>query len=147
MGRETPSFAHGHQNWSEQWSFFHSSAPAGAGSKERFGYTGLKIAPTLLPAFALITFQRYVDTALAACIALMAIIIAIESRWDLRKHAWFWATIVFIFALHVPLLVWVRLPLGNVPTDVLMTPIGIADFLIVLCAIGLAERFFSKDSS
>jgi hypothetical protein len=101
------------------------------------------IAPTFLP----ISFQRYVDTALVACIALIAIIVAIESRWDLRKHVWFWGTIVFVIALHVPLIVWIRWPLGNVPTDVYMTPLGIADCLIVLGAIGLAARFFSKDPS
>jgi len=72
---------------------------------------------------------------------------AIKLRWNLRKHAWFWAVIVFILALHVPLFFVVRWPQGNLPTIFYTMPLGIADFLIILGAVGLAEKFLSKDSS
>jgi hypothetical protein len=59
---------------------------------------------------------------------------------------WFWGTIILILALHVPLLFLVRWPQGNVPTLFYTMPIGIADFFIILGAVGLAERLFLKDS-
>jgi hypothetical protein len=84
---------------------------------------------------------------LAACIVLGAIILAVKIRWNLRKHLWFWGTIIFILAMHVPLVFLVRWPQGNVPTLFYTMPIGIADFFIILGAVGLAERLFLKDSS
>jgi hypothetical protein len=56
-------------------------------------------------------------------------------------------TIIFILAPHVPLVFLVRWPQGNVPTLFYTMPIGIADFFIVLGAVGLAQRLFLKDSS
>jgi hypothetical protein len=110
-------------------------------------YTGLKIGAMLLPLFVLITFLANADMALAACIVLGMIIFAVKIRWNLRKHVWFWATIGFILALHIPFVLMVRWPQGNVPTLAYTMPIGIADFLITLGAIGLAQRLFSRGSS
>ena len=93
------------------------------------------------PVFLLITLLINADVGLAACIVFGMIMLAIEVRWDLRKHVWFWATIAFILALHVPLVFMVRWPQGNGPTLLYAMPIGIADFLIILGAVGLAERF------
>jgi len=73
--------------------------------------------------------------------------VAIKLRWNLRRHLWFWATIVFILALHVPLVFMVRWPQGRGPTLFYTMPIGIVDFFIILGAVGLAEKVFSKDSS
>jgi hypothetical protein len=115
--------------------------------KEPVDYTGLKIVAILAPVFFLITFLANADVGLAACIVLGMIILAIKIRWNLRKHVWFWGTIIFILALHVPLVFLVRWPQGNVPTLFYTMPIGIADFFIILGAVGLAERLFLKDSS
>lgn len=114
--------------------------------KEPVDYTGLKIAAMVAPVFFLITFLYNADAGLAASIVLGLILFAIKIRWDLRKHAWFWATIISILALQIPLIFVVRRPQGNVPTIFYSMPIGIADFLIILGAVGLAERFFSDDS-
>jgi hypothetical protein len=72
---------------------------------------------------------------------------AAELRWRLRKHFWFWAIILFILLLHIPLFSIVRWPQGNIPTIAYTMPLGIADFLLIMGAIGLAERVFSKASS
>ncbi len=116
-------------------------------AKEPADYTGLKIVAVLAPVFFLITFLANADMGLTACIILGVIMLAIKIRWNLRKHLWFWAIIVFVLALHIPLVFVVRWPHGNIPTIAYSMPIGIADFLITLGAIGLAERFFSKGSS
>jgi len=115
--------------------------------KEPLDYTGLKIGAALLPVFFLITFLSNADMALAAVIILGVIIVAIKLRWHLRKHLWFWAVIGFILALHIPLVRLVRWPQGNTPTLFYTMPFGVADFLIISGALGLAEKLFSKGSS
>jgi len=75
------------------------------------------------------------------------VMLAIKIRWRLRKHLWLWAIIGFILALHAPLVLMVRWPQGNVPTLFYTMPLGIADFLIISGALGLAERFFAKGPS
>lgn len=116
-------------------------------AKEPVDYTGLKIGAMLVPVFFLITFLSNADMGLAACIVLGMIMVAIKIRWDLSRHVWFWATIVFILVLHVPLVFMVRWPQGRGPTLFYTMPIGIADFLIILGAVNVAEKFFSKHSS
>jgi hypothetical protein len=115
--------------------------------KEPVDYTGLKIVAILVPVFFLITFLANADMGLTACIILGMIMLAVKIRWYLRKHIWFWAIIAVILALHVPLVFMVRWPQAHAPTLFYTMPIGIADFLIILGAVGLAERFFSKSSS
>jgi hypothetical protein len=75
------------------------------------------------------------------------VMLAIRIRWHLRKHLWFWAVIGLILALHVPLVLMVRGPQGNVPTLFYTMPLGIADFLLLSGALCLAEKLLSKDSS
>lgn len=115
--------------------------------KEPVDYTGLKIGAILAPVFFLVTFLTNADMGLSACIVLGMIIFAIKIRWHLRKYLWFWLVIGFILALHIPLILMVRWPQGNAPTLFYTMPLGIADFLIISGALGLAERFFSKGSS
>jgi hypothetical protein len=115
--------------------------------KEPTDYTGLKIGALLAPVFFLVTFLSNADAGLAACIVLGMIMLAVKIRWNLRKHIWFWATIAIILALQVPLVFMIRWPQGNAPTLFYTMPVGIADFLIILGAVGLAEKLFSKDSS
>jgi hypothetical protein len=113
--------------------------------KEPTDYTGLKIGAVLIPVFLLFAFLGKADMGLTVCIVSGMIILAIKIRWNLRKHVWFWATIIFILALHVPLFFIVRWPQGNVPTLAYTLPVGIADFVIILGAVGLAENFFSPN--
>jgi len=116
-------------------------------AKERTDYTGFKIVAVLAPVFFLFVFLGNADMGLSACIVLGLMIIAIKIRWNLRKHVWFWAIIVFILVLHVPLFFIVRWPQGKAPTIAYTMPFGIADFLIISGALGLAEKLLSKDSS
>ena len=115
--------------------------------EEPTDYTGLIIGVSLLPVLAIFLYFAKVDLGLTVVIVLGAIALAIKIRWNLRKHVWFWATIILILALHVPLFFIVRWPFGSVPTLAYTMPFGIADFFIILGALGLAEKLFSKDSS
>src|ERR1700733_1820449 len=104
-------------------------------SKEAVDYTGLIGVLILSPVFFVITLLANADMALAACIVLGLIIIAIKIRWHLRKHVWFWAIIIVILALHIPLVLMVRWPQGSAPTLFYTMPLGIADFIIILGAV------------
>ena len=114
--------------------------------KEPTDYTGLIFAAILAPVFLLFIYFGKADTGLAVFIVLGMIMFAIKIRRNLRKHVWFWATVGFILALHVPLVLIARWPQGKVPTIAYTMPVAIADFFIILGAIGLAEKVFSKNS-
>jgi hypothetical protein len=137
-------FASGSMRSSGEVSIFDDDRPK---EKEPTDYTGLIIAAILAPVLILFLYFGNVDLGLTAVIVLGAIVIAIKIRWNLRKHVWFWATIILILALHVPLVFIVRWPQGKVPMIAYTMPFGIADFLVILGALGLAERLFSKNSS
>jgi hypothetical protein len=113
--------------------------------RDRPDYTGLKILGILAPVFFFFVYLGRAEMGFTVILVLGVIIYAIKIRWRLRKHAWFWATIAVILALHVPLLFVVRWPTeSKVPTLAYSLPLGIADFLIILGAVGLAEKLFSK---
>jgi hypothetical protein len=110
-------------------------------------YTGLKIGAILLPMLLLFIYLGKADMGLAVFIVLGVVAVAIKIRWNLRKHFWFWAIIVFILALHVPLFFIVRWPQGNLPTLFYTLPFGLIDFLTISGILGLAEKLLSTDSS
>lgn len=116
-------------------------------AKEPVDYTGLKIGAILAPVLLLFIYLGKADMGLTVFIVLGVIIVAVKMRWNLRKHVWFWAIIVFILALHVPLFLIVRWPQGHLPTIFYTLPLGTADFLIISGALRLAEKLLSKDSS
>jgi len=110
-------------------------------------YSGLIIGLILLPVLFFFIYLGKAEMGFTLTLVLGLAMIAIRLRWKLRKHVWFWATIVLILALHVPLLFIVRWPQSSVPTIVYSLPMGIVDFLLIMGAISLAQRVFSKGSS
>ena len=110
-------------------------------------YTGLKIGAILLPMVLLFACFGKEDVGLAVVLVLAAMFVAIKIRWNLRKHVWFWAIIAVVLALHVPLVLLVRWPQGNMPTLFYTLPFAFIDFLIISLALTLAEKLFREDSS
>ena len=84
--------------------------------KQPVDYTGPKIAAILAPIFLLFVYLDKAEMGFTVIIVLGMTMLAIKLRWRLRKHLWFWATIIFILALHVPLLFFIHWPDTNVPT-------------------------------
>jgi hypothetical protein len=115
--------------------------------KDPVDYTGYKILALLLPVFFLFVYLDKADMGLAACIVLGMILVAIRFSWNLRKHLWYWAIIVFILAINVPLVLIIRWPQGSVPTIVYTMPLAIAEYLIISGAVRLGERVFLRGSS
>lgn len=115
-------------------------------AKKNIDYTGLLFAAILAPICLFFIYLGKADMGLAVFIVLGMMMFAIKIRWNLRKHLWFWAIVVFILALHIPLVLVVRWPQGNVPTLFYTMPLGIADFLIISGILGFAEKLLSRDS-
>ena len=115
--------------------------------KEPTDYTGPKILAFLAPVFFLFVYLGKAEMGFTVIIVLGMIAVAVYLRWKLRKYVWFWATIAVVLALHVPLFFVVRWPDSKVPTIAYSLPIGIADFLLIMGAVGLGKRFFAKGSS
>ena len=107
----------------------------------------LIIAGTMMvSAFLIFGHFGRVDLALPVCICTGAIMCAVIMRWDLRKRSWFWATVVLVFLLHIPLILMVPFPhmTGN---RITLLPFGFADYLIFAGAVRFVEKFMVKASS
>jgi hypothetical protein len=115
--------------------------------QRRTDWSGTIIGALLIPVFFLFVYLGKGELGFTVCIVLGMAILAIKRRWKLRRHAWFWATIAIILALHIPFLFSVQWPRSNVPTLAFSLPLGIADFLLISGAISLAEMVFSKGHS
>jgi hypothetical protein len=108
-------------------------------------YTGLIIAAILAPVFFLFVFFDKPDMGLSVVIVLGMIMLAVRFHWDMRKHVWFWAVIVLVFLLHLPLFGILRWPQGKGPTITYTMPFGIVDFGIVFGVLEFAEKVSLKD--
>ena len=75
--------------------------------------------------------------------ALGMILITIKVCRDIRGRWWFWVTMAAVAALHVPLILYIPWTTKWVPA-VAILPICIADLLVILGIVSLAERLFGK---
>ena len=114
--------------------------------RKRTDYTGVIIAAILAPVYLIFYLLGQEELGRSVFIVLGMTMLAIKVRWDLRRRFWFWAVIVLVLALHVPLLFLVRWPQGYhgwLPA-IGTLPIGIADVLIILGAVRFVEKFIVK---
>jgi hypothetical protein len=72
--------------------------------------------------------------------SIIMVTIAIAMRWKLRRHAWFWGTMIVFAALHVPLILFVPWTTKWVPAFVII-PIGMADLYLMLLALSVVGKF------
>ena len=110
-------------------------------------WSGPIIVALLAPLFFFFVYLGKAEMGFTACLVLGMSMLAAKLRWKLRRHVWFWATIISILLLHIPALFLVRWPETHVPTIVYSLPLGIVDFLLISGALGLAEKLFAKSSS
>src|ERR1700679_1416774 len=64
------------------------------------------IAGTLPLGLLFVYFRRF-DLARPSIISAATVALAITLRWKLSRHVWFWITMTFLAALHLPLIVFV----------------------------------------
>lgn len=77
-------------------------------------------------------------------ICLAVNILVIRFRWGLRRHFWFWATMVSVVAAELCLVYRIKWPQHWVP-GVSLLPIGLAGLLIAFGAIGFVEKFIVRE--
>jgi len=107
-------------------------------------YTGMAIGLILLPVLIVFIYFNKGELGRAVCTDLGAVLIAMHLRWELKRHPWFWGTIAFLLALHIPLLLIVRWPEGWISGAVAL-PFAAVDCLIVLGSLRLVENLFSRN--
>lgn len=104
-------------------------------------YLALLCSLPVLLVFALLGDWR---TGIGAAICCGLVILVVMVRWDLRKHWWFWAVIVFGAALQVPIVLLV--PWGNRGlTGISLLPLGVLDYGVVYGCVKLAEKMASRN--
>ena len=109
-------------------------------------YTGVIIAAILAPVYLVFYLVGNEKMGRSVFVVLGMTMLAIRIRWDLRNRLWFWLVIVFVLALHIPLLFFVRWPEGYhgwLPA-IGTLPIGLADVLIILGVVYFVEKFIVK---
>jgi hypothetical protein len=124
-------------------SIFDYEAPK---EKRPADWSGTIIGVLLLPLFFVFVYLGKAEIGFNLMLVLGLAMVAVKLRWKLRRYIWFWATIILIVVLHIPLLFLVHWPQGNTPTFAYSLPLGIVDFLLISGALGLAEKLFSKGS-
>ncbi len=96
----------------------------------------------------LIFFDHFGRLALArpTMISAAMVIIAIAMRWKLKRHMWFWITMIVLAALHVPLILFVPWTTKWIPALAII-PIGIADLYLMLWVLSVAGKFMGEQKT
>ncbi|MGB8540328.1 MAG: hypothetical protein WCD49_01710 [Candidatus Acidiferrales bacterium] len=101
----------------------------------------LSIAVFLLGLFAEHFIGR--GSGLPTSLSAGMIAVAVWWRWDLSNRLWFWAAVVAIAALHVPLLLFVHWTTRWIPAAISM-PFCMVDALLILKIFDLGEKFIDS---
>jgi hypothetical protein len=80
----------------------------------------------------------------AAWFSAMTILIAMNVRWELRKHIWFWLTMLCIVVEHVPLVLFVPWTSRWIPA-VGILPIVVVDIALIFGCLYLVEKWKSPN--
>ena len=97
---------------------------------------------TILLALSFVYSGRF-DLARPSLISVAMVALAIVMRWKLRRHVWFWITIIFLAALHLPLILFVPWTTKWIPAFVI-APFGIADLYAMLWILSVVGKFVER---
>jgi hypothetical protein len=86
------------------------------------------------------SFRQVSNLARPTMTSAAMVIIAIAMRWKLKRHVWFWITMIVLAALHVPLILFVPWTTRWVPAFVII-PIGMADLYLMLWVLSVVGKF------
>ena len=106
----------------------------------RLGWRGVLfvILGTVLLALPFVYWKRF-ELALPSFVSSAVIALAIAMRWKLRRHAWFWATMAFLAALHLPLILFIPWTTKWIPAYVI-APFGMLDLHVVLWTLAVVGK-------
>jgi hypothetical protein len=75
------------------------------------------------------------------CVGMLGFVIAV--KWKLRRHVWFWATMAFLAALHLPLILFVPWTTKWVPA-IAIAAIDSADLIVMLAILSVVGKFAER---
>lgn len=93
-----------------------------------------------LPISLLFVYFGRFELARPSLVSIGMIAIAIALRWKLRRHVWFWITMAFQAALHLPLIVFIPWTTKWIPA-VVIVPVGVADLYIMLWILSIVGEY------
>lgn len=97
---------------------------------------------TILLALTFISIRRF-DLARPTMVSITMLSLVIAMRWKLRTRGWFWATIIILAALHLPLILFIPWTTRWIPA-IVIAPIGIADLYAMLWAVAAVGRVMGE---
>lgn len=97
---------------------------------------------TVLLALLFVYFGRF-DLARPSLISAAIITLVVVMRWRLRRHAWFWGTMIVLAGLHLPLILFVPWTAHWIPALVII-PVGIADVYVMLWVLLVVGKFMGE---
>ena len=100
---------------------------------------------TVLLARLFVYFGRF-DLARPSLISVTMVAIAIALRWKLRRHVWFWISMTFFVALHLPLILFIPWTTKWIPAFVIV-PFGIADLYAMLWILSVVGKFVERPNT
>jgi hypothetical protein len=111
--------------------------------KEDGKYLGLIIGACTLPVVFLVGAFGTINMGLTAGFCLGMNIFAAGACWDLRRRWWFWCVMIFMLALHVPLVAMFPWPHRRIP-GIELLPIGLADMAITIGVVRFVQKFIVR---
>jgi hypothetical protein len=109
-------------------------------------WSGTIIGSALFPVLFIFDHFGKFEMGLNVSICVAMNILVIRFRWNLRKHFWFWATMVLLTAAELPLIYKIRWPHHWVP-GVSLLPVGLAAVLIAFAVVRFVQTFVVRDPS
>lgn len=113
------------------------------GSRVRDILWYLAIAALAFPVVPLFDHLGKPEFERPAGFALILLMLAVKVCGEIRSQPWFWATIMAIAGLHVPVLMLTAQWLSRMPFPTVLLG-GVVDMVLILAIIGLVERLVGK---
>lgn len=104
---------------------------------------GYLIVLFMLPVMIFFTHLGKTELGVSIALCLAMNFLAVGICWDLRRRWWFWAVVVLVLALHVPVILMIKWPDWWVSRFALL-PIGLADMLVTVGVVRFVEKFIVK---
>ena len=119
--------------------------PEGLEPREQDGgkSLGYLIVLFMLPVMIFFTHLGKTELGVSIALCLAMNFLAVGICWDLRRRWWFWAVVVLVLALHVPVILMVKWP-GWWVSRFALLPIGLADMLVTVGVVRFVEKFIVK---
>lgn len=95
------------------------------------------------PVLIAVALLGYPQRAFGAWMCSGFVMLAVRTRWDLRRHVWFWVTILFAIIIQTPFVVFIPWNSRHLSGAILL-PIAVLEYCLVLGCVKLAEKLVGR---